>query len=124
VPASHPLAESTDIELSQLGDEPMVDLPAGWGIRIAVERAFAAAGITRTVAYEVNDTATMVEFIRHGLAIGMLPRSLVETTGDIVFVPIRDHRPEFKTAIAIPANRRLSAATRAMLETIKRHTST
>ena len=124
VPASHPLAESADIELSQLGDEPMVDLPAGWGIRIAVERAFAAAGITRTVAYEVNDTATMVEFIRHGLAIGMLPRSLVETTGDIVFVPIRDHRPEFKTAIAIPANRRLSAATRAMLETIKRHTST
>jgi DNA-binding transcriptional LysR family regulator len=112
VPASHPLAESTDVELSQLGDEPMVDLPAGWGIRIAVERAFAAAGITRTVAYEVND------------AVGMLPRSLVETTGDIVFVPIRDHRPEFKTAIAIPANRRLSAATRAMLETIKRHTST
>ena len=102
----------------------MVDLPEGWGIRIAVERAFAAAGITRTVAYEVNDTATMVEFIRHGLAIGMLPRSLVETTGDVVFVPIRDHRPEFKTAIAIPSNRRLSAATRAMLETIKRHTST
>jgi DNA-binding transcriptional LysR family regulator len=123
VPASHPLAQSTDVELSQLGDEAMVDLPAGWGIRIAVERAFAAAGITRTIAYEVNDTATMVEFIRHGLAIGMLPRSLVATTGDIAFVSIRDHPPEFTTAIAIPANRRLSAATRAMLETIKRHTS-
>jgi DNA-binding transcriptional LysR family regulator len=65
----------------------------------------------------------MIEFIRHGLAIGMLPRSLVETTGDITFLPIRDHPPQFQTAIATPANRRLSAATRAMLETIKRHTS-
>jgi DNA-binding transcriptional LysR family regulator len=71
----------------------------------------------------VNDTATMVDFIRNELAIGLLPRSLVETTGDIAFVPIRDHPPEFQTAIAIPANRRLSAAAKAMLETIKSHTS-
>ena len=63
----------------------------------------------------------MIEFIRHGLAVGMLPTSLVETTGDIAFVPIRDHPPEFQTAIAIPSTRRLSAAAKAMLETIKRH---
>jgi hypothetical protein len=29
---------------------------------------------------------------RNTLAIGMLPRSILETTGDIAFVPIRDHR--------------------------------
>jgi DNA-binding transcriptional LysR family regulator len=123
VPAGHPLAESADIELSALRDEGLVELPAGWGIRMAVDRSFAAAGVTRTITYEVNDTATMIEFIRHGLAIGMLPRSLVETTGDITFLPIRDHPPQFQTAIAIPANRRLSAATRALVETIKRHSS-
>jgi DNA-binding transcriptional LysR family regulator len=123
LPAGHPLAKSTDIELAALRDESLVDFPAGWGIRMAVDRSFAAAGVTRTITYEVNDTATMVEFIRNGLAIGMLPRSLVETTGDIAFVPIRDHPPQFQTAIATPANRRLSAATRAMLETIKRRTS-
>jgi DNA-binding transcriptional LysR family regulator len=123
VPPAHPLAENADIEPAALRDETLVDLPAGWGIRMAVDRSFAAAGVTRTIAYEVNDTATMVEFIRNGLAIGLLPRSLVESTDDITFVPIRDHPPQFQTAIAIPANRRLSAATRAMLETVKRHTS-
>jgi DNA-binding transcriptional LysR family regulator len=122
VPAEHPLARSADIELAALGDQTLVDLPAGWGIRMAVDRSFAAAGLTRTITYEVNDTATMVEFIRNRLAIGLLPRSLIETTGDIAFVPIRDHPPQFQTAIATPANRRPSAATRAMLETIKRHT--
>jgi DNA-binding transcriptional LysR family regulator len=123
VPAGHPLAKRAGTELEALSDESLVDLPAGWGIRMAVDRSFAAAGLTRTVTYEVNDTATMVEFIRNGLAIGMLPRSLVEATASIVFVPLRDHPPEFQTAIASPANRRLSAATRAMLETITRHTS-
>ncbi len=123
LPAGHPLAVTADIEISALRDEPLVDLPAGWGIRMAVDRAFATAGVTRTITYEVNDTATLVEFIRTGLAIGMLPPSLVETSGDIAFVPIRDHPPQFQTAVAIPANRRLSAATRAMLETIKHSTT-
>ena len=122
VPAGHPLAESADVELAALRDETLIDLPEGWGIRTAVDRSFAAAGLTRTIAYEVNDTATIVEFIRNRLAIGMLPRSLVDTRANIIFVPIRDHPPEFQTAIAVPANRRLSASTRAMLETIKRHT--
>jgi DNA-binding transcriptional LysR family regulator len=121
VPAGHPLAKSADIELSALCDETLVDLAAGWGIRMAVDRSFAAAGVTRSIAYEVNDGATMVEFIRNGLAIGMLPESLVETTDTIAFVPIREHPPHFETAIAIPATRRLSAASRAMLETIKRN---
>jgi len=122
VAAGNPLAKRTDIDLSALDGETLVDLPPGWGIRMAVDRSFAAAGVTRTITYEVNDTATMIDFIRNGLAIGMMPRSLVETSGDIASVPIRDHPPEFRTTIAIPANRPLSAATQAMLETIKRHT--
>jgi DNA-binding transcriptional LysR family regulator len=121
VPAGHPLAKHADIELAALSDETLVDLPPGWGIRMAVDRSFAAADVTRTVTYELNDTASMIDFIRHGLAVGMLPTSLVDTPADIAFVPIRDHPPEFQTAIATPSNRRLSAATKAMLETIKHH---
>ena len=124
VAAGHPVADKADIGLAALRDETLVDLPTGWGIRMAVDRSFVAAGVTRTVAYEVNDTATMVDFIRNGLAAGLLPRSLVEPSEGIAFVPIRDHPPQFQTAIAIPANRLLTAATRAMLETIKRHART
>lgn len=122
-PAEHPLAMRAGIELAAVRDETWVDLPAGWGIRMAVDRSFAAAGVPHNITYEVNDTATMIEFIRNGLAIGLLPPSLVDTTEAIAFVPIRDHPPEFQTAIALPANRLPTAASRAMLETIKRHTS-
>lgn len=123
VPAGHPLADRADIDLAALEDETLVDLPAGWGIRMAVDRRSPTL-VSRTVTYEVNDTATMIDFIRNGLAVGLLPRSLVETTEAIAFVVIRCHPPEFQTAIAVPANRLLAAATRAMLDTIKRHTRT
>jgi DNA-binding transcriptional LysR family regulator len=121
VPAEHPLAKRRSVGLAALTDESLVDLPAGWGTRMAVDRSFTAAGVTRTITYEVNDTATMVELIRNKLAVGMLPASFVETADDIALVPIRDHSPQFQTAIAIPANRRLSASTRAILDTIERH---
>jgi DNA-binding transcriptional LysR family regulator len=121
VPVAHPFAGHSGVELALLYDRTFVVLPAGSGIRIAVDRSFAAAGVSRTIKYEVNDTTPMIEFIRRALAIGILPRSLVTPTDEIAFVPIRDHPPQFQTAIAIPGKRRLSAATRAMLETIKRH---
>ncbi len=121
VHAGHPLAGRAGVKLALLRDQTMVDLQPGWGVRMAVDRSFAAAGVTRSIAFEVNDTATVVEFIRNALAIGMLPRSLVEVEDEIAFVPIRDHPPQFQTAIAIPANRRLSAAARAMLDIVERH---
>jgi DNA-binding transcriptional LysR family regulator len=120
VSARHRLAAEADIELATLRDETMVDLPSGWGIRMAVDWSYATAGVTRTVNYEVNDMATMIDFIRKGLAVGLLPPSLVETADDIAFVPVRDHPPQFQTSIAVPANRILTSATRAMLDTIKR----
>src|SRR6202035_2463967 len=57
VPAGHPLAGSAGVKLASVRDETLVDLPAGWGIRMAVDRSFAAAGVTRSIAFEVNDTA-------------------------------------------------------------------
>ena len=54
---------------------------------MANDRAFAAAGVTRLVTYEVNDTASLIGLIRHGLAVGLLPASLVDDAREIAFVP-------------------------------------
>lgn len=124
VPTGHPLAKRTGVELADLADQTLVDLPSGWGTRMAVDRAFAAAGAQRTVAFEVNDTASMIEFIQHGLAVGLLPASFVDGLDEIVVVPIRHHVPRFAIAVASPSGRRLSAAARALLEAIQRHITT
>jgi DNA-binding transcriptional LysR family regulator len=120
-PATHPLAKRKSVALAALAHHSMVEFPDGWGIRMANDRAFAAARVTRPITYEVNDTASLIEFVRHGLALSMVPASLVEDTNGLALIPIRSHAPEFPTAIATPSNRRLGAAARALLETIKRH---
>ena len=120
-PTAHPLTKHKAVKLAPLATEPAVDFPEGWGIRMANDRAFAAAGLTRAITYEVNDTASLIGLVRHGLAISLLPASLVDDTDGLALVPIRDHAPEFLTAIATPADRRLSAAAQALLTTIARH---
>jgi DNA-binding transcriptional LysR family regulator len=117
----HPLAARNRVALAALASETIIDFPEGWGIRMANDRAFAAAGVTRHITYEVNDTGSVVGFVRHGLAIGLLPASLFDDTNGIVFVPLRGRAPHFLTAIAIPSNRRPTAASRALLQTIRAH---
>lgn len=118
--SDHPLAGRTRVALARLSAETMIDFPEAWGIRIANDRAFARAGVTRTVTYVVNDTASVIDFIRHGLALGLLPPSMLDDAEGIALVPISGRSPEFVTAIATPSSRRPSAAARALLGTIRR----
>jgi DNA-binding transcriptional LysR family regulator len=116
--ASHPLAKRKTVALSAVAEESMVEFAEGWGIRMANDRAFAAAGLSRTITYEVNDTAIVIDFVRHGLALGMLPASLVDAGDELKLIPIRGGGPQFLTTLATPSNRRLSSAARALLDTI------
>jgi DNA-binding transcriptional LysR family regulator len=116
----HRLAGRADIELAATADETFADGPPDFGTRIAVDRAFAAAGVQRRVALEVNDTQTLVDFVRHGLAAAFLPTSFVRDTQGITFVPVRHHTPVFETYIAEPTTRRPSAAAAALL-TLAKH---
>jgi DNA-binding transcriptional LysR family regulator len=117
-PAAHRLAERRSIPIAALADEPLVEFPAGWGLRMVSDQAFAAAGVTRTITFEVNDTASVIEFVRHGLALSLLPASFVGDRKGLASIPIRGPMPEFRTAIAAPSNRRLTAAAQALLQTI------
>jgi DNA-binding transcriptional LysR family regulator len=116
----HPLAGRADVELAAIANETFADGPESWGTRIAVDRAFAAAGAERRVALEVNDTQTLVDFVRHGVAAAFLPPSFARGAQGIAFVPVRHHAPVFETYIAEPATRRPSAAAAALLALAKR----
>jgi DNA-binding transcriptional LysR family regulator len=116
---AHPLARRSSVELDALVDEPFAELPQSWGTRVAIDAAFAAAGLRRNVAYEVNDTASIFDFVRHGLAVAIMAPSFTEDATGLAFTPIRRHAPVFETSLAAPANRRPSAAANALRETIE-----
>jgi DNA-binding transcriptional LysR family regulator len=116
---AHPLARRRFVELHALVDEPFAELPQGWGTTVATDAAFAASGLRRSVAYEINDTASIFDFVRHGLAVAIMPPSFTEDTKGLAFTPIRHHAPIFETSLAAPTNRRAGAAASALRETIE-----
>jgi len=115
----HPLARRTEIELSATTDQSFADGPPGYGTRSAVDRAFAAAGLQRRVTLEVNDASTLVDFVRHGIAIAFLAPSFMSDARGIALIPVRRHAPVFETYLAEPADRRSSAAAAALITLAK-----
>jgi DNA-binding transcriptional LysR family regulator len=117
VPASHPLAAQQAVSLAELAGMSFVDAPPGYGTRIVIDDAFAAAGVERTVALEVADLGTAAAYIRNGLGIGFLSWSILDDIDDtgLVTVPVADQELIWRLYVTTLANRQPSAAVRALL---------
>jgi DNA-binding transcriptional LysR family regulator len=110
----HPLAGSETVSLTELAAERFVDMPEGWGVRMATDRAFAAAGIERTVSFELNDSASVIEFVREGLGVALLPGPMAASAPEVSQIQIDDAAPSFDIYLAEPTGRRRTAAATAL----------
>jgi DNA-binding transcriptional LysR family regulator len=117
-PEGHPLASRAEVDLAAAADEPFIEFPEGWGTRMATDRAFAAAGVRRQIVYEVNDVASVIEFVANGLAIALIAPSLVIAGDEVALVPVRHHAPHFEISVAVASSRRPSAVLEAFLATV------
>ena len=106
----HPLAFAGEVTLESLVNETFVDYPVGWGSRAIVDRAFAAAGVERQVAYEVSEFGTAAGLVRHGLGIAFVPTSAAPAMDGVVPVPVASASLDWQVLVATSATRRLSAA--------------
>ncbi len=121
VPTDHPLAARDSVTLAELAGMAFVDGPPGYGNRIVVDNAFAAAGVERTVALEVADVGTAATYIRNRLGIGFLSWSMFDGIDDsgLVTVRVADCDLRWRLYVAASATRPPSAATRALLSLIE-----
>ncbi|SFP90462.1 DNA-binding transcriptional regulator, LysR family [Actinomadura madurae] len=76
VPPTHALAGRTRVNLDRLAEETFVDFPAHTPGRAQSDRAFAAAGLARDVAFEVMAPDLLTRIVRQGLAIALLPSAV------------------------------------------------
>jgi DNA-binding transcriptional LysR family regulator len=64
----------------------------------------------RRVVFEVADVAMVLDFVQHGLAVAIVPPSIVDAPfTQIRLVAIKRHSPFFVTSIATPTHRELGA---------------
>ncbi|MGP3960988.1 LysR family transcriptional regulator [Nonomuraea sp. 3N208] len=82
-------AES-ELDLQSLADEPFIDFRAGAAGRAQSDEAFAAAGVRREVPFEVSSADFMVDLVRQGLGVGMLPAAYAPRFPDLRIIRLRD----------------------------------
>jgi len=118
LPVEHALAGHRALGLADLSDEPFVDTPEGFGHRVRLERAFAAADLVRTVRTEVADLATVPDYVRAGLGVAVVPRM---GTVDVPGVAVVDVTPplEWSLHVVAPRHAREQPATARLLDLLR-----
>jgi DNA-binding transcriptional LysR family regulator len=119
LPEGHPLAGRDSVALRDLADARFIDTPAGFGNRVVIERAFAEAGITRTVATEVSDLAEVPRFVAADLGIGVVPLMTLRLSPGTVAVPVAD--PEVPWQLSVISRPSPSPAVAALLAQFASH---
>lgn len=94
VSPAHPLAGESSVDLRRLASEVFVDLPAKTAGRAQSDLAFAAAGLTREVAFEVTNADYLARLVGAGLGVALLPPTYVAglagvTTIEVIDAPAR-----------------------------------
>ncbi|MGM9444278.1 LysR family transcriptional regulator [Streptomyces murinus] len=99
-----------------LAGEVFVDFHPDWGPRRATDTAFAAAGVRRTVALEVNDVHTLLDLVDENLGIAVVPRHFRHKRPTLTALPLKGTgEAEYETVALLPHEHSTSPAARALL---------
>ena len=79
----------TAVAFDSLPLKDAVVIKQGTGARRQTDEAFAAAGLPHVVRFEVNLMELVERFVRHGLAVGIVPGSIAEGFEGVVRIPLQ-----------------------------------
>lgn len=116
----HPLhpfaADGRDLALHELAEEIFVDFHPGWGPRPATDAAFAAAGVRRTVALEVNDVHSLLDLVDENLGVAVVPRHFRHKRRSLTAVPVKGTgEAVYETVALLPPPQATNPAARALM---------
>lgn len=119
-PPGHRLADSADpVTPGDLAGEEFVEMRPESGLRHQVDAAFARAGVTRPIAFELSTSDNVVRFVHLGFGVALVPRSA--TTGRGVAVrPLTDPDARHPVSLVHRSPAPSSPAARAFLELLDR----
>jgi DNA-binding transcriptional LysR family regulator len=76
--SGHPLASRDEVTWSDLEEHLFVDFDVAWTARRIVDSAFATRRLVRRIAFTVNDMHMLMELVRKGLGIALVPTPLAD----------------------------------------------
>ncbi|WP_405692214.1 LysR substrate-binding domain-containing protein [Streptomyces sp. NBC_00057] len=101
--------------MKDLADEPFVDFRAGTGLETAVRRPAAHCGPERWITCDVTRIRLLVDLVRAGIGVAIVPRRIGEAAG-LPCVSIRRPEPGRTVVLAGRAPRPGNPAAQALLD--------
>ncbi len=120
VAADHPLAAAVQVAPAQLAAGTMVDMPPGSGIRRHNDAAFAAAGVTRKVAFEADAMTLLEPLVARGLGTALVSTASAARMPTVRSVPVTGVPPRVIQALWKPSG--ASPAARAFVGLLRERT--
>jgi DNA-binding transcriptional LysR family regulator len=77
-PAGHRLAGARDLDVAEVVEEPIIDLPRGWAARELFDRLLEEQGQQRRVKLEINDWLTVLTMVQRGTGISYGPYDCID----------------------------------------------
>ena len=112
----HPLSRRTSVTVVDLREETILRPPPGWGTRTIIDAAFGATAS----AFEIANYSLMARLVREGFAATLAPESAI--SGDMLnglsAIPVDDPRLRWTLSTAVSTDRRMTAATTALLHAL------
>ncbi|NGO06480.1 LysR family transcriptional regulator [Streptomyces sp. HC44] len=115
---AHHLAGGGAVTPEDLGGEDFVDFHPDWGPRRTTDSVFAAAGVQRTVALEVNDVHSLLDLVQEGLGIAVVPRHFGQKreASGLTALPLKGvAETSYETVAMLPPPDATSPAARALM---------
>ncbi|MCI3273894.1 LysR substrate-binding domain-containing protein [Streptomyces cylindrosporus] len=107
----------------ELGGEVFVDFHPDWGPRRTTDTAFAAAGVRRTVALEVNDVHSLLDLVDENLGIAVVPRHFRHKREALTALPVKGTgETVYETVALLPPPQATSPAARALMALLEQGT--
>lgn len=118
VPPAHRLARRKQVAIEDLAGEPFVAPRAGYWQRTLIDKMFARAGMTLTIACEGDELAAIRGLISAGVGIGLLPAVARRVAAHPPVAWLRLKAPECQRTLSVVRrdDAYLSAAARCFLD--------
>jgi DNA-binding transcriptional LysR family regulator len=110
-----PLAAETATTLGSLGERALMCLPRGTGMRAALDRACASAGVAPRVSFEASEPMVLAHLAGRGLGVAILPESVTDGQSQLRAIPVTGPEPRSRLALAWSTATASSPAARALI---------
>lgn len=119
VSAQHPFADRPSLSLTELSGEPFVGLKNNCGLKATILARFQSTGFTLTSTYDAEDLITVAGFIKAGLGVSVLPRTMGLELDGLVWIPIQEEGWQWELGLKWRKDRYVSPAAKRFIEYVQ-----